>query len=129
MRTRGGYDEFQAFKRLSYTTLIDDLSIVTGAQHSGSCRYFAPATSERFPLMQLTKAPCYGRPYCERGSCFIDQRGQDLLLAHLLCAVGIVAHRDRQLLHHLDPPGGCAASHAADNQHDSGFAGRGFLKV
>lgn len=53
--------------------------------------------------MEFTTAPCYGHPYCERGSCFIHQRGQDLLLAHLLHAVGVVAHRDRQLLHHLDP--------------------------
>lgn len=40
-------------------------------------------------------------PYCEGGPSFSDQAGQDLLLAHLLHAVGIVAHCDRQLVHHL----------------------------
>lgn len=45
--------------------------------------------------------PWNSESYCEFRSCFFHQRGQDLLLAHLLHQVGIVRHHDRHLFHHL----------------------------
>lgn len=51
-------------------------------------------------LDQLYEGYFKSESYCEFGSCFSHQTGQDLFLAHLLHNLGIVCHHHRHLLHH-----------------------------